>query len=409
MSKLLNITIAMYFLIHGYTSFATNYYVKYEYIIPHDTLSVCDGFACEYDIAHFWVEENYGGPLDFNYSGIRRFDTLYNWEVSGMIYGNGRDTVNNKIILNQNNLYINLGESRANCIDGGIFGIVALIKLDNNNQASYIRNDNGTSGATAYAVFVCTPNSKFTFNSANTICQNTCVAFTDSSLYRPRQWQWQIANNQNGILFEDTLQHIQYCFADTGTYFIKQKVWNEKGIDSSLQSLRVISSPSITGDTLQTIPLSNTTQTELEACAEGELYEWFPKENLSCTNCNFTTATINKDEKYYCVVSNTNGCSETCYYHITLPFDIFIPTAFSPNGDGVNDVFRVRGNNIEVQNCKIYNRFGNEIYNGNLENGWNGTYKNEALAIDVYVYTIIYKNLKTNSIERKSGNISLIK
>lgn len=405
MYKLLNIVIATCFLLHGYTSFATNYYVNFEYIIPHDTISVCNQFACEYDIVHYWIEENQRGPLDFTFGGIRRFDTVYNWAINDININN--NFISYKI-FNKNDIYINIGESAANCIDGGFFGLVSLFNVINNDTFP-VRSDNGTSPATAFAVFQCSPIAKYNTNTNTTICQNTCVSFTDSSLYRPRHWQWQIYNTANEIIYEDTLQNIHYCFADTGTFFIKQKVWNAEGADSTTKYIKIIPSPIIINDTTQTITLSNTTETELEACATAEQYEWFPKENLSCTTCNFTTATINADASYYCVASNFNGCKETCFYNIIAPFDIFVPNAFTPNNDGINDIFRVHGVNIEVQNCVIYNRFGNEVYNGNLQNGWNGTYKNEPLENGVYAYLLKYLNKKTNSVISKSGNFTIIR
>ena len=79
------------------------------------------------------------------------------------------------------------------------------------------------------------------------------------------------------------------------------------------------------------------------------------------------------------------------FLHGRNSFDIFIPTAITPNNDGVNDIFIARGINLEILNCVIYNRFGNEIYNDDLQNGWNGKYKDELVENGVYAYIITYK------------------
>jgi gliding motility-associated-like protein len=396
--KLLKIVIAMQFLLYGYTSFSVNYYVKRELVIPHDSLSVCNQFACEYDIMHFWVEENYEGALDNTYKGIRRFDTTYTWEIAGTII-NG-DTLQ-YLIPNKNEIYLNVGEFGADCYLGGIFGLVGIVAP---------LNDNYTFNAAEFIVLQCTPKSNFFQNALNnTVCQNRCVSYTDSSMYRPVYWQWQISDDKNEIVYKDTVRNMSFCYRDTGVYTIKQIVWNAKGMDSSVQTIRVISSPNVVRDTIQTINLNNTVEVELQSCATGEQYEWFPKDKLSCVNCDLTTASISADENYYCVVSNENGCAETCYYNLQLPFDVFIPTAFSPNNDGINDVFIVRGRNVEVQSCIIYNRFGNEIYNGRLENGWNGYFNGQLAETGVYAYSISYLNLKTGFIEIKHGNLTLIR
>lgn len=404
--KLLKIVIAMQFLLHGYTSFSVNYYVKQEFVIPHDTLSVCDQFACEYDIIHFWVEENYGGALDFSYNGIKRTDTTYDWEVAGIMFGS--DTFS-FVIYDKLELYINVGESKSDCFSGGVFAGAAIFK-DSAGQMVNIINDNRLGLASRFMVLQCTPKSKFIQDALNnTVCQNRCVSYTDSSMYRPVHWQWQISDDKNEIVYKDTVRNMSFCYRDTGVYTIKQIVWNAKGMDSSVQTIRVISSPNVVRDTIQTINLNNTVEVKLQSCATGEQYEWFPKDKLSCVNCDLTTASISADENYYCVVSNENGCAETCYYNLQLPFDVFIPTAFSPNNDGINDVFIVRGRNVEVQSCIIYNRFGNEIYNGRLENGWNGYFNGQLAETGVYAYSISYLNLKSGFIEIKHGNLTLIR
>lgn len=86
----------------------------------------------------------------------------------------------------------------------------------------------------------------------------------------------------------------------------------------------------------------------------------------------------------------------------------FIPTAFSPNGDGNNDEFKIRSNCTLTGMLIIYNRYGNEIFKTtDLSIGWNGKYKDESLQADVYAY---YAEFTLNGkIEKRKGNITLLK
>jgi gliding motility-associated-like protein len=86
----------------------------------------------------------------------------------------------------------------------------------------------------------------------------------------------------------------------------------------------------------------------------------------------------------------------------------FIPTAFTPNGDGNNDEFKIRSNCTLTGMLIIYNRFGNEIFKTtDLTIGWNGKYKDESLQADVYAYYAEFTlNGKTEKIK---GNITLLK
>jgi gliding motility-associated-like protein len=59
--------------------------------------------------------------------------------------------------------------------------------------------------------------------------------------------------------------------------------------------------------------------------------------------------------------------------------DVFIPNAFSPNNDGLNDIFEFPSLGLQTYNLRIYNRWGNLVFdnNGNVTNFWNGKMKNE--------------------------------
>lgn len=106
--------------------------------------------------------------------------------------------------------------------------------------------------------------------------------------------------------------------------------------------------------------------------------------------------------------------SEKVYKTITLlPVDscakrIFVPNVFTPNGDGTNEKVYLRGINIRKADFRIYNRWGEEMFQTNdISIGWDGTYKGQKLTpqVVVYVANVTYWDEST---EKKEGNISLV-
>lgn len=91
----------------------------------------------------------------------------------------------------------------------------------------------------------------------------------------------------------------------------------------------------------------------------------------------------------------------------------YIPSAFSPNGDNLNDVFGVTGSNIISVDLRIYNRWGEELYNrkGSAESVfWNGLYKNETCIAGEYIYTVTVEVLHSDKrMQHKSGTVHLMR
>lgn len=88
---------------------------------------------------------------------------------------------------------------------------------------------------------------------------------------------------------------------------------------------------------------------------------------------------------------------------------IHVPKAFTPNGDGKNDIFKAYGNDIKDFNLKIYSRFGELIYeSSNLEEGWNGNIRGEPAITGIYVFRIIYVD-GLNKQQVKEGTFTLIR
>ncbi|MEQ1798761.1 MAG: PKD domain-containing protein [Lacibacter sp.] len=124
---------------------------------------------------------------------------------------------------------------------------------------------------------------------------------------------------------------------------------------------------------------------------------WSPITNLSCTTCINPIATPVKTTTYRIIASNPGVCSSFDDVKITVLCDrnsIFIPNAFTPNGDNVNDRFYVMGYGIQnVKSMRVYNRWGNLIFektyvdaNDPLK-GWDGTMNGQPAPPGLFTYT----------------------
>ena len=89
-----------------------------------------------------------------------------------------------------------------------------------------------------------------------------------------------------------------------------------------------------------------------------------------------------------------------------------MPNAFTPNGDGINDKFRILGvepENITKFNFQIYNRWGQLIFHtDNILDGWDGTFKGETCPSGVYVWLIYYEDNKKQKVSNK-GSVTLVR
>jgi gliding motility-associated-like protein len=92
--------------------------------------------------------------------------------------------------------------------------------------------------------------------------------------------------------------------------------------------------------------------------------------------------------------------------------DYFVPDAFTPNGDNINDVFSISAANLEELSIQIYNRWGEKIYDEQrLDAAWDGTFKGKPCPQDVYVYSITITGKKNGfpKTDQISGNITLLR
>lgn len=88
---------------------------------------------------------------------------------------------------------------------------------------------------------------------------------------------------------------------------------------------------------------------------------------------------------------------------------IYIPSSFTPNGDGINDTWYPIGEGWENIKVLIYNRWGELIFSSEELTGyWDGTYKNSDVQDDIYIYSVTWKGVK-NPLQSFYGKITLIR
>ncbi len=86
-----------------------------------------------------------------------------------------------------------------------------------------------------------------------------------------------------------------------------------------------------------------------------------------------------------------------------------LPTAFSPNGDGMNDVYYPRGGPFKTIDFRVYNSWGVEIYSTQtVGEGWDGTYKGVDQQVGTYVWTVRAMTVKGEEFI-KTGDVTLIR
>lgn len=144
-------------------------------------------------------------------------------------------------------------------------------------------------------------------------------------------------------------------------------------------------------------------------------YSWNPKEGIIDSNFDNSVSLSPFNTTYYFVEgTDQNGCRsiDSTLIVVIVKNLIVVPSAFSPNNDGLNDFFRIiKALNIQsIDAFEIFNRWGQQIFSTKRLNaiGWDGLYKGEKQDVGVYVYKISATTKDGDKI-LKSGNLTLIR
>lgn len=193
----------------------------------------------------------------------------------------------------------------------------------------------------------------------------------------PGQYLFQITDNQNC-----TIEHPLVSFYSADSLIISNDttIYSESSADLYATSLNAVSTT------------------------------WTPATYLSCDNCDTTITTPFETIEYTAVVLDENNCSNQGNILITVEIPpIFLPNGFSPNNDGFNDVLYVRGLGISNLDFKIFNKWGDLVFQTTDKSiGWDGTYQDKPLNTGVFMYQMS-ANLSDGQEIYMTGNVTLFK
>lgn len=146
--------------------------------------------------------------------------------------------------------------------------------------------------------------------------------------------------------------------------------------------------------------------------------EWFPDRFLSCSDCLNPIATPTESINYTVRLTDRNGCLVETMVQLRVDTEIkyYIPNAFTPNSDGINDRFWPRiGKGVKgITSIEVFNRWGDRVYQIKAPGvadeylGWDGTYRGKNLEPAVYIYKVQLE-LVNGKIRGETGTLTLIR
>ena len=141
-------------------------------------------------------------------------------------------------------------------------------------------------------------------------------------------------------------------------------------------------------------------------------YLWSPSDGLNCIDCPSPVASpYSRQTVYSLVITYNQGCVDTAFVTINVKGEppLYIPNAFTPNGNETNDRWYVFSSGIKDIKIMIFNRWGEKIYESyNQFEGWDGRYKGQLQTPGVYIYEVQIVYLDGVQITR-NGSVTLIR
>ena len=251
--------------------------------------------------------------------------------------------------------------------------------------------------------------------SADTVCKGSPVTFTaaTSNEGQGASYEWIINGVKTGesskTFVTDRLKRGDsvWCILKT-----KNACIPDNQLPSNIIAMQVKPSPGVdilSNDT--SVMVGSAVQLGAITTGNPVLFSWKPEalltspQSLTTSSKPLTTGTY----RFTFEATGSNGCVSTQQVHVSVLQTLYMPTSFTPNGDGLNEVFRIPpGSAFQLNEFSIFDRWGNKVFaTRDITKGWDGRYKNDLLP-QTYVYVITGKDQDKKDVVIK-GTVALIK
>jgi gliding motility-associated-like protein len=269
---------------------------------------------------------------------------------------------------------------------------------------------------------------KFTTDiGADTVCTRNCITFmalTDTMAGGPQTYTWNFeggnpatSNEPNPVVCYDLPNKNGWdvVLYVANPYPLYEQPSGSSGSTSKRDFIKVVDVPNVTiippGQLASDTVIKFGEQVVLTG-TNAIHFSWSPNYNISSLTGSVTTVNPHQTTQYILTGYNSSKCFSSDTINVIVIEDcgeMYVPNAFSPNGDGVNDELRVRGICLETLTFMIFNRWGEKVFESNdIHVGWDGTYHGEKMNTAVFVYRLEGKTYSGKGFSLK-GNVTLIR
>jgi len=227
--------------------------------------------------------------------------------------------------------------------------------------------------------------------SNNYACENEAVEFIDNSFLAAGNilnWDWDFNSGQGN----SNIQNPSFVFGVEGTYSVLLTVTSDSGcVGTITQDVSVLGGPTADFGVNPVPALALEDVFFTDSSSGGPFTAWFwdfgdgiggnnQDEIHEYANGGFYNITL--------TVTDTAGCTDTTFKSIQIILEPALPTAFTPNGDGENDIYLIRGGPFQAVDFKVFNNWGQLVFSTDqIDEGWDGTFNGTDAPIGVYSWT----------------------
>jgi len=244
-------------------------------------------------------------------------------------------------------------------------------------------------------------------------CEDSQTQFFDSSFVNPGniiKWNW----NFNDGFTDTTNKNPLHIYTSPGIYNVNLIVTSNNGCVNSINKAITVNSrpkaefgmtsnPTLAQETLFFSDFSTPT---------GQITTWFWNFGDSITSNQQNPSHFYNNQGSFTItltILDQSGCADTIRKEISVTLLPQVPTAFSPNSDGQNDLLFVKGGPFQNMMLRVYNSWGELLFETNDQTkGWDGTFKGEGCPVGVYVW-VLDVDLYNNKSVRKTGDVTILR